>query len=429
MGNILTRKIKLFPVGDKTEIDRVFEYISNGMKAQNEAMNQYMNALYVAEINEASKEDRKELNRLYGRMSDSKKGSAYKNDLLLPKGLGSSSVLGQKVRQDFSNACKKGLMYGRMSLPTYRIDYPLLVHVDYVCLQSLSRKNFGIYHNYDSHADFLEHLHKTNLEVFIKFANNITFKMVIGTPSKSRALREELKQIFEENYKVHQSSISLVRKGKGRNIILNLSMSIPKKETILDENTVVGCDLGVKIPAVVALNNNHDIKDFFGDIDDCLRIRTKLQAERKRMQKSLKYANGGHGRKKKLKSLDKLKKRERNFVSTYNHKVSKAIVNFALKNKAKYINIEDLSGFKSDTFIYRNWGYFELQQYIIYKAQKHGVEVRKVNPYHTSQICSECGHWEKGQRDGREFECKQCGAKLHADFNAARNIAMSTDFR
>ena len=423
---ILTRKIQLFPVGDKEEIDRVYKYLRDGIFNQNKAMNQYMSALYVSAIQDISKEDRKELNNLYGRISTSNKGSAYSKDIEFPKGLPTASSLAQAVRQDFIKACKDGLLYGKISLPTYRKDNPLLVHVNYVRLRNTNPyKDNGIYHNYESHTEFLENLYSKDLEIFIKFVNDITFKLILGNPHKSSALRSELQQIFEENYKVCGSSIQI----DGKKIILNLCMDIPKKELELNENTVIGVDLGVAIPAVCSLNSNDYVKQSIGSKDDFLRVRTQLQAQRRRLQKSLSVTSGGHGRKKKLKPLERLSDKERNFVKTYNHYVSKNVVDFAIKNKAKYINVEDLSGFDSSQFILRNWSFYELQQFITYKASKYGIEVRKINPYHTSQTCSCCGHWEEGQRiDQAHFKCKACGIELNADFNASRNIAMSTDF-
>lgn len=423
---ILTRKIQLFPVGEKAEIDRVYKYLRDGIFNQNKAMNQYISALYVSTIKEATKEDRKELNNLYGRISTSKKGSAYNLDIEFPKGLPTTSSLGQKVRQDFAKSCKDGLLCGKVSLPTYRKDNPLLVHVDWIRLRDTNpHHDFGIYHNYESHMEFLDHLYSKDLDIFIKFANGITFKMILGSPHKSAALRSEIKKIFEEEYEVCGSSIQI----DGNKIILNMSMDVPKKEIELDENTVVGVDLGVAIPAVCALNNNDYIKQSIGSKDDFLRVRTQLQSQRRRLQKALVVTSGGHGRNNKMKALDKLKARERNFVKTYNHYVSKSIIDFAVKNKAKYINIEDLSGFDSSQFILRNWSFYELQQFITYKAKSYGIEVRKINPYHTSQICSYCGHWEEGQRvDQAHFKCKNCGTELNADFNAARNIAKSTEF-
>lgn len=215
----------------------------------------------------------------------------------------------------------------------------------------------------------------------------------------------------------------------GKKIILNLSLSIPKKEHDLDENTIVGVDLGIAIPAMCALNNNSYQRLKIGNKDDFFRVRTQLQAQRKRLQSGLKYASGGHGRGKKLQALDKLKNRESNFVQTYNHMVSKNVVDFAIKNNAKYINMEDLSGFDGNDIILRNWSYYQMQQYITYKAELNGIVVRKINPYHTSQTCSKCGHWEEGQRESQsQFKCKSCGFEANADFNAARNIAISKEF-
>lgn len=423
---ILTRKIKLFPVGDKEEIDRVYKYLRDGIFNQNKAMNQYMSALYIAAIEELSKEDRQELNRLYTRISTSKKGSAYSKNIELPKELPIASDLGQAVRQDFSKSCRDGLLYGKVSLPTYRKDNPLLIHVDYVRLRNTNpHKDNGIYHDYESHTEFLEHLYSNDLEILIKFANNITFKMILGNPRRSASLRSELQQIFEENYKVCGSSIQI----DGKKIILNLSMDIPEKDTELDENVVVGVDLGIAIPAVCALNRNNYVRQSIGSKDEFLRVRTQLQAQKRRLQKNLKSAAGGHGRTKKLKALDKFQEKERHFTRTYNHYVSKNVVDFAVKYNAKYINVEDLSGFDSSKFILRNWSFYELQQFITYKAKRYGIEVRKINPYRTSQICSCCGHWEEGQRiDQSHFICKKCSVELNADFNAARNIAKSTDF-
>lgn len=84
---VLTRKIQLIPVGDKEEVNRVYSYLRDGIFNQNKAMNQYLSALYTATMQDASKEDRQELNRLYGRIATSKKGSAYQTDIEFPKGL------------------------------------------------------------------------------------------------------------------------------------------------------------------------------------------------------------------------------------------------------------------------------------------------------------------------------------------------------
>lgn len=429
---IVNRKIQLNVVynGDREELDRVYKELKEGIQGQNKAMNLYMTELYRSTMENILDDSRKELKKLYTHVPTSKNGSAYGKEINFFKGLSTASYLVRKVEQDFKKACKEGLLSGRLSLPTYSKNNPLLVHVDYVRLRRTNpHRDMGIYHNYDSHQNFLDKLYDRDLEVFIKFANNVTFKLYIGNPHKSWKLREDLRKIFEEEYKVCGSSIQLKDDGK---IMLNLAIEVPNVEhKDLDENIVIGVDLGLAIPAVCGINNS-DYYKMIGTKDEFLRIRTKIKRELDRYKSNLKIARGGKGRKKKLKAIEKNEKlslRESNFATTYNHYISRQVVDFALENHAKYINIENLKGIKTNKFILRNWSYHQLQQFITYKAKRHGIEVRKINPYHTSQICSKCGHWEEGQRiDQKTFRCKKCGFEENADVNAARNIANSTDF-
>lgn len=416
---VLTRKIQLFPVGDKEEINRVYKFLRDGQYAQYRALNilmgQLMSEFYAHNMdfkNEDFKSKQKAL------MTNS---NPLLDNIEFAKGVDTKSAVNQKVKQDFSTFIKNDGMKGKRSCVNYKKNFPLIVR----------SRNLTFYHNYENYNDFLDRLHSSDLDVCIKFVNGINFKVILGNPHKSEALREEIKQIFEEHYKLCGSSIQIDEK----KIILNLSMEIPNKEVELDENTVVGVDLGLAIPAVCGLNNNTYIKQSIGAKDDFLKVRTQIQSQRRRLQKSLQSTSGGHGRSKKMKAMDRISTKEKNFVQTYNHFVSKNVVDFAVKNKAAYINLEDLSGFDSSEFILRNWSFYQLQQYIEYKAAKYGIKVRKINPYHTSQTCSCCGHWEEGQRISQsEFRCKnpECnnfGKMINADFNASRNIAMSTDFR
>ncbi len=57
------------------------------------------------------------------------------------------------------------------------------------------------------------------------------------------------------------------------------------------------------------------------------------------------------------------------------------------------------------------------------KAEDAGRVVIAVDPRHTSQTCSECGHVAAANRVSQaEFRCRACGHEQHADINAARNI-------
>ena len=66
---------------------------------------------------------------------------------------------------------------------------------------------------------------------------------------------------------------------------------------------------------------------------------------------------------------------------------------------------------------------------IIYKAERVGIIVKKVDPAYTSQTCSICGHIDKENRQTQEkFKCTMCGFELNADHNAAINIARSNKY-
>jgi IS605 OrfB family transposase len=119
----------------------------------------------------------------------------------------------------------------------------------------------------------------------------------------------------------------------------------------------------------------------------------------------------------------------------HNHTITGRIVRKA-KARNSAIVLEDLSGIRERTTVGRqqrarratnrrlsNWSFYQLRPFIEYKAQIAGVPVIKVDPAYTSQTCSNCGHRDRKNRDGSDFQCKGCGHSMDADYNAAINIA------
>ncbi len=365
----------------------------------------------------------------YGcRVKKSKKGSLLNlmdiDNPLGGYGVSFSKILGNDIKTMVNS---KHVLEGKNSIVTYKSDSPF----------SISKSDMSFSHNYDTYEELCEHIREKDCNLYFNFGHDgnptiARFKINLGANRKNKdELIATMLKVISGEYKFCGSSIG-IEKNK---IILNLSLDIPKQIRQLDENTVVGVDLGIAVPAMCALNNNLYERIAIGSADDFLRMRTKLQSQRKRLQKTLKTTSGGHGRKKKLKALERVKKQEAHFVETYCHMISKNVVDFALKHNAKYINVENLTGYDTSDFILRNWSYYKLQEYITYKAAKYDIEVRKINPCYTSQICSVCGNWEYGQRKSQSvFECANENCDSHtkykhgfnADFNAARNIAKST---
>jgi putative transposase len=148
-----------------------------------------------------------------------------------------------------------------------------------------------------------------------------------------------------------------------------------------------------------------------------LHIHTKYKSIRKSLQSKKKY-----------RKLNQIKRRESNIVRDLNHKISKKIVLTAKENNCS-IKLENLKGIRNNkkqarSFKYSlsSWSYFQLRNFIEYKAKKFGVVVGLVAPAYTSKKCSKCG--TIGIRKGKSFMCPACGHVDHADANAAFNIAV-----
>lgn len=286
---------------------------------------------------------------------------------------------------------------------------------------------------------------RANGSYYIFFPKELEWDLNFGRDrSNNKAIVE---RIFSGEYKACDSSIQEAKNGKR---FLLLVVKIPKESRALNPDRVVGVDLGVNIPLYAALNDNTYGGLSIGSRDQFLKVRMRMAAQKRELQRNLRVAtNGGHGRKQKLQALDRLEGKERNWVHLQNHIFSKSIIEYALRNEAGAIQMERLTGFGHDRndevdegfkFILRYWSFFELQTMIEYKAKAAGIEVRYVDPYHTSQTCSFCGHYEKGQRVNQAtFICKNPDCTkgkgkersdgtfegINADWNAARNIALS----
>lgn len=70
-----------------------------------------------------------------------------------------------------------------------------------------------------------------------------------------------------------------------------------------------------------------------------------------------------------------------------------------------------------------NQSWREIRRQLEYKCEWYGKQLIVVNPYKTSQVCSECGYDDgKHELNIREWGCPKCGTHHDRDINAARNI-------
>src|SRR5262249_19789190 len=79
-----------------------------------------------------------------------------------------------------------------------------------------------------------------------------------------------------------------------------------------------------------------------------------------------------------------------------------------------------------------SWAFFQLRQYITYKAAWAGIPLFLVDPRDTSRTCPRCGYCSKDNRKSQaEFACTNpnhlCAFTEHADHVGAINIGRKAE--
>ena len=179
-------------------------------------------------------------------------------------------------------------------------------------------------------------------------------------------------------------------------------------------NVVMGIDLNLKCPAVAATNTGK-VK-FAGNGRMNKYVRRKHHSRRKKL-----------GQAKKMNAIRKSRDKEQRWMKDQDHKISRAMVNFAIQNHVSEIRMEKLEGIRQTTRLSRKnekslhtWSFYRTARYIEYKAALAGIRVVYVDPMFTSQYCPVCGSRHK-MKD-RRYVCSTCGYHGHRDIVGAINI-------
>lgn len=201
----------------------------------------------------------------------------------------------------------------------------------------------------------------------------------------------------------------VLKKGK---FYIFQTVEVPE-EYVKDIESFIGCDFGQTDICTLSDGTNFNSEQL-------KKIRKKYSKVRASVQ-----SKGTKGSKKLLKRLSG---RERKFVTISNHTISKQIVAKA-KAENKGVAIEDLSKIrftakpksKAQKTELNRWSFYQLRQFLTYKALLNGVKLAVIPPAYTSQTCSNCLHI--GKRVAKKFTCENCGNISDADHNAAKNIS------
>ena len=214
------------------------------------------------------------------------------------------------------------------------------------------------------------------------------------------------------------TSATLVKKGSEYFIHIQVKSEAPEE---IKTDKVLGVDLGITDIAVTSEGQKFGGKTIKQIKNHYASMRAVLQ------RKAVKGTRSSRRRCRELQQ--RLSGKEARYQRQVNHEISKAIVTRAREIPAK-IALEDLNGLRDDINQkagknqrrrVNGWAFYQLKEFLTYKALAVGIPLVLVDPAYTSRTCHVCGN--PGVRNGKSFKCPACGWAGDADLNGAQNIA------
>lgn len=198
---------------------------------------------------------------------------------------------------------------------------------------------------------------------------------------------------------------------------------------IFEKDGDIWISLYFKAPDLVSQNKlacgiDLGIKNFAATSEGKLFRDKKFNAEKRRLR-FLRRKLQSCGTKSAKRHLKKLRRKERNKNTNFTHCLANAILN---STKADTLVLENLKSLKVKKHKFQNKNrisqvpFFQLRQFLAYKAALQGKIVILACPSYTSQIDNRTNKRD-GERKGSRYIGKD-GKLLHSDVNAACNIAL-----
>lgn len=379
--NIITRKIQI--IITQENVKEVFEKLYKWQEITFRAYNYTATHLYFLEntkeffyLNDDFKLDlsKKSEAKPDGILNTSKQNTTYQ--LLSSKFKGDIPTniltnINSEVTSTFSKE-RKEYFSGKRSLRTYKRNVP-------IPFSKTEMRNF---------EKIVDKKGNINYE-FSMFG--LQFQTFFGKDlSGNRSLFEKC---LNEEYQFGGSKLFL----DGSKIYLLLNIQFESTDNNLDPNKVATASLDYNCPISLSIGKNK----FNIGSNTYIKKRMGIKGSIRRIQKELKYAQGGHGRKKKLQKLEDFKKAEKDVVKSSLHKYSRELINICLKNNVGKLILSSDSEFdksieakiqevkKNDSLSYAEkqhlideakiiistWSYLGLINLITYKANLHGIEI------------------------------------------------------
>ena len=201
------------------------------------------------------------------------------------------------------------------------------------------------------------------------------------------------------------------------------------------QQRVIGIDMGVVHHATTSAGKHFDL-----DRDRILHLESRALTLQKAASKQLLHGKNWNRTQQKIKRIRAIIARiKKSWAESFSTKIIKNydvilvedLNNNAMRGKAK-AKVDDNGEWTKNnasqkTGLNRSLAAAAVGQTIAMierkAAQRNDKIVIRVNPKHTSQMCSECGYTSPENRQTQDkFECQHCGHHENADINASKNI-------
>jgi len=196
-----------------------------------------------------------------------------------------------------------------------------------------------------------------------------------------------------------------------------LHISVVKDEDVgeTENGTVLGVDLNSTGSFAVTSTGN-----FVGSSDHINHERDEYE----KLRASLQQNGSRHAHE----TIERIGDRFSRWSEQKLHEWANEVVQEARRYDCSTIVFEELDGIRkriSNNKEFQQWAFNQFVAFVEYKAEEYGITVESVNPEYTSQTCSQCGHTERSNRKTKhDFECRECGYSVDADYNASKNVGL-----
>jgi IS605 OrfB family transposase len=240
-------------------------------------------------------------------------------------------------------------------------------------------------------------------------------------------------KLVSGEFKSNCCELVLTRSGWQANFFVEIETDIKER----DPDSVVGVDIGIRNPVVLAGNGKEKFSIWNNEYDHMQRLRHK---HLRQMSTNKASARFGKGQKNKFRHRKPATEKQDLRREAWIKRCAARVARWVGCSNAGTVQMEDLSRMRDTRHI--RFPFRRLQEQIEWDLKKIGIPVRYVDPAYTSQRCSACGYintdynykfrtdkknWERGKPPG--FVCSGCsfGTKRYVDgdYNAAMNLRLS----